>query len=247
MSDFVHDILILEDVQVTTPFVLPLFANGTPTLLFQTVKGRLMGGSNHLTLFGQTVFPETLTLEDDFTLIAYFFKPHTLFALFGVSATELTDHPIELNLLGPSKQMDLQERLLNAGSTDAMMHLIDDYILNLAMKVRAETQLIQYATAKLTQMPSEETLLRVQQDLGMTERTFQRLFQKHVGVPPNRFRRIAQFSAALKQLQQGKFDKLSDIAYDRGYADQSHFGRSFREFTNITPMDYLSYGMPEDR
>jgi AraC-like DNA-binding protein len=36
-----------------------------------------------------------------------------------------------------------------------------------------------------------------------------------------------------------RFEKLTDVAYDNGFADQSHFIRSFREFTNVTPNTYL--------
>jgi AraC-like DNA-binding protein len=34
---------------------------------------------------------------------------------------------------------------------------------------------------------------------------------------------------------------LSDIAFENGYADQSHYVRAFKEFTNITPKDYLKF------
>ncbi len=244
ISGFVQSILVIENFQVTTPFVLPLFANGTPTLLFQTTKGKIKGNSNNLTLFGQTVFPETLTLDDNFTLIAYFFKPFSLSASFGLSAEELTDNPIELNLLKSSKRLNLQEQLLNAHSTEDMMNLLNHYIFSLAKKVKAETELIQYATSKLAQNPCEQTLKKVQDELYVTERTFQRMFKKHIGITPDKFRRISQFSAAFRQLQHKRFKNLSDIAYDNSYADQSHFIRSFREFTNITPKDYLGLEAP---
>jgi AraC-like DNA-binding protein len=41
------------------------------------------------------------------------------------------------------------------------------------------------------------------------------------------------------------FNNLTDIAYDNGFADQSHFIRSFKEFTQITPNDYLRSGLKE--
>ena len=244
ISDFVQSILVIENFKVSTPFVLPLFANGTPTLLFQTTKGKIKGNSNNLTLFGQTVFPETLTLDDNFTLIAYFFKSFPLFALFGLSAQELTDRPIDLNLLESSKRLNLQEQLLNAQSTKDMMNLLNHYIFTLIKKVKVETQRIQFATSKLADNPCEETLKKIQDELYVTERTFQRMFKKHIGIPPDKFRRISQFSAALWQLQYNRFKNLSDIAYDNAYADQSHFIRSFREFTNITPKDYLGLEAP---
>jgi AraC-like DNA-binding protein len=245
ISNYVERILVIEDVLVTTPFTLPLYANGAPTLLFQTAKGRIKDNSNNLTLFGQTVFPDTLTIHDDFTLIAYFFKPFSLFALFGVSAQELTNNPIDLNLLAASQTRQLQEQLLNADSTEKMIALLDDYVFSLITKTTADCQLIRFATVAIIQNASKDALLKVQQELHITERTFQRLFEKNIGVAPNVFRRISQFNNAFQQLNNRQFSKLSDIAFSNGYADQSHYIRAFKEFTGITPKDYLKFGQNE--
>jgi AraC-like DNA-binding protein len=241
ISDFVHSILVIENLKVINPFVLPLYANGSPTLLFQTAKGQIKGNSNNLTLFGQTVFPETLTIKENFTLIAYFFKPFSLFSLFGVSAQELTDNPINLNLLEPSKALALQEKLLNANSKDEMLKLIDNYIFSLMTKVKAGIELIKFAANKIIEDPCKESLQNVQRELYLTERTFQRMFEKNIGISPNQFRRICQFNSAFQQLQKRKFNNLTDIVFDKGYADQSHYIRTFKEFTNITPTDYLKF------
>lgn len=241
--EYVDRIMVIEHNQFTTAFTLPLYANGVPTILFKSAKGKLgNANSNHLTLFGQTVSPEFLTLTDDFTLIAYFFKPYTLLSLFGVSAQELTDHPIDLNLLFPQNSNLLQERLLNAGSTKEMLSLLDDFIYRLIIKSKTECSLIKYATTQIADNPSKKSLIRVQRELHITERTFQRMFEKSVGVSPNLYRRICQFNAAFTQLNNRNHLKLSDIAFQNGYADQSHYIRSFREFTQITPKEYLQFG-----
>lgn len=246
IADFVHSILVIEDFRVTNPFILPLYANGSPTLLFQTAKGEIRGNSNNLTLFGQTVFPETLTIKDDFTLIAYFFKPFSLSNLFGVSAQELTDNPIDLNLLAPSTASELQEQLLNATSVREMLGLIDEYVFRLITKINADIRLIQFATTKIAENPCKEALQYVQSELCVTERTFQRMFEKNIGIPPNQYRRICQFNSAFQQLQRRSFEKLTDIVFKHGYTDQSHYIRSFKAFTNITPKDYLKLGTPDD-
>jgi AraC-like DNA-binding protein len=245
ISNYVDRILVIEEVQVTNPFTLPLYANGAPTLLFQTAKGTIKTNSNNLTLFGQTVFPETLTIRDNFTLIAYFFKPFALFALFGVSAQELTNNPIDLNLLAPVKTGELQERLLNAESTAEMMTLLDDYIFSLITKTTVDCQLIRFATLAIAQNASKDALLKVQKELYITERTFQRMFEKNIGIAPNLYRRIWQFNNAFQQLNGRQFSKLSDLAFSNGYADQSHYIRAFKEFTGITPKEYLKFGQDE--
>lgn len=244
IAEYVQEILLLEHFQVTKPFVLPLFANGMPTLLFQTAKGQIGNSTNNLTLFGQTVFPDTLTIHEDFTLIAYFFKPYALNALFGVSAPELTDNPVDLNLLPAPVRTRLQEQLLNASSSSEMMALLDNYIFSLTTRIKTDMRIIRYAVEKISSAPSKKNLVEVQQELYLTGRTFQRLFEKSIGIVPTQFRRISQFNAAFRQLNTLQFRNLTDLAFSNGYADQSHFIRAFREFTSLTPGEYLGYRKP---
>jgi len=93
--------------------------------------------------------------------------------------------------------------------------------------------------------PDTEILSILQNKLELNERTFQRIFKKYVGVTPNQYRRICQFQVSFTQVRAKNFDKLSDVAYENGFADQSHFIRSFKEFTQITPNDYLKSGLKE--
>ena len=225
-----------------SPISLALYANGMPTLLFQTARGFIKGQTNHLTLFGQTVFPDTITIENDFTLIAYFFKPYAIHALFGIPSQELTDKPTSLELLlQTTRAKALQEQLLNAIDVSEMISLLDEYILHLIAKVKADHRLIEYAVEKITNCFGKGALRSVQREMYLTERSFQRLFEKNIGMSPNLYRRVAQFNAAFEMLNSRQFDKLSDIAFRHGYADQSHYIRSFKEFTNISPKEYLKF------
>jgi hypothetical protein len=100
IASHVDRILVLENKGFSQPFTLPLYANGVPTLLYISVQGKVgERKANHLTLFGQTVLPEKLTLTEDFMLIAYFFKPYCLLPLFGIEGHELTDNPLDVELI----------------------------------------------------------------------------------------------------------------------------------------------------
>jgi len=241
VSEYVQDILVIENYHVTIPFCLPLFANGTPTLLFHTAQGQFKKNSGYLTLFGQTILPDKLQIKDNFTLIAYFLKPYSLISLFGISAQELTDKPVDFNLL--SKRTDLQEQLLNSDTVNEMILLLDNFIFSLMPKNSKDIPLIEYTTQKISDSPTKNILSEIMKDICITERTLQRMFEKNVGVSPNQFRKIHQFNKAFRQLNNRQFQNLSDIAYDNAYADQSHYIRAFKEFTNITPTEYLHLGI----
>jgi AraC-like DNA-binding protein len=233
ISEYVQEILVLENHSNLSPVVIPLYANGTPTLLFQTAKGQIKNNSNYLTLFGQTVLPETLIIKDNFTLIAYFLKPHSLVSLFGLSAQELTDNPIELNLLSYGQTGNIQEQLLNAGSTMQMLALLDNYLFSLASKITTDFSLISHATNKIVQNPHHKILRELQNELCITERTFQRLFERNVGLSPSEYRRICQFNSAFQQLNRDRTKRLSEITFHHGFADQSHFTRVFRNLQTL--------------
>jgi AraC-like DNA-binding protein len=243
IANYVDRVLIIEYNQLTTDFNLPLYANGVPTLLFTSERGEIEKSvGSHLTLFGQTLIPKTLNLTKGFTLIAYFFKPYSLLSLFNVAAQELTDRPVDLKLLDCHNATELQERLLNADSTDSMIVLLDDFVSTLIAQSRPDCAIIKYATTKIAANPSKEILVSLQKELRITERTFQRNFEVKVGVAPNQYRRINQFNSAFYQLLRKQYRKLSDIAFDNGYTDQSHYIRAFKEFTGITPREFLSWG-----
>ena len=66
-----------------------------------------------------------------------------------------------------------------------------------------------------------------------------RLFRQEVGISPKKFAKIIQFQASLEQLSKEEYFKLSQIAYDKGFADQSHFIRIFRQYTGNTPSAFV--------
>ena len=57
---------------------------------------------------------------------------------------------------------------------------------------------------------------------------------------PKQLARVARLQAALKMIQQKKFNSLTEIAYENGYFDQAHFIKDFREFTGISPKSFFA-------
>lgn len=245
ISEYVSSILVIENENYISDFILPLYANGSPTIVFQTAKASKKNSTvGHITLYGQTIEPDELLIKEQFTLIAYFLHPHSLKALFGMSASELTNGLTDLNLLKLAKEINIQEQLLNETSLTSRLKLIDEFILNLSQVNKTDNRKIFFATSALKKNMGFHSLTELQKKLNTTERSLQRLFENNVGVSPRMYSRVCQFHSAFQQLQQNQFLKLTDIAYENEFSDQSHFIRVFKEFTNLTPKEYLAKQAP---
>ena len=245
ITAYVSSILVIENPWETNGFVIPLYANGSPTIVFQSAMGSSQShDAGNLMLCGQTISHDELLFNESFTLIAYFLRPHALKSLFGINACELTDGNIDLNYLKSAREINLQEQLLNEQQLDVRLKMMNDYIFELSVSNIFDYAKIAFATNALKANYHPNALVDLQKELNTTERSLQRLFESNVGISPRMFKRVWQFHAAFQQLNRYQFSKLTDIAYEHGFADQSHFIRVFEEFTALTPGEYLQKVAP---
>ncbi|AUQ25091.1 helix-turn-helix domain-containing protein [Dickeya zeae] len=73
---------------------------------------------------------------------------------------------------------------------------------------------------------------------GYTCRTIQRQFRQDTGLSPKAFSRILRGQSALHCIHSQEDISFSNLAFDLGFSDQSHFLREFKKFVSITPCDY---------
>ena len=218
------------------------FADGSPGIIyFQSEKQLHLESTNQILnpffLYGQTVKPITLTAATKFRMIVFMLNPTALHTLFKIDAYELTDTCLDCTLLsGVGQGITAQLEEMN---TLQQVDSINAWIGNLILENKTVlTNPVHYATSQLLKTNGAIPLQEIQKELQVCQRTFQRKFEQQVGVSPRLFARICRFQHSLALVKANGFEKLSDIAYETGYADQSHFIRTFKEFTGLTPLDF---------
>lgn len=71
----------------------------------------------------------------------------------------------------------------------------------------------------------------------ISQRQLERLFHYHLGYSIKKFIAIVRFYNAHKTMVENGIQKLSEVAYDAGYCDQSHFNKEHKKYTNFSPTD----------
>lgn len=246
ITDYVRTILILEGFSQPNPEEKPLFTNGMPCLYCLMEKTpENYERAVQLTLYGKSTPPECWVINESKTVVGYFFYPFVLQTVFNVSASQLMKEPVELSRWSPHKINALRAQLAYATSTSQKVAVLDHLVTQQIHQQVHECAIIKHATDHLMNNTSTNALPGLLKELNINPRTFQRIFKKYVGITASQYRRICQFQLSFAQVRSNQFEKLADVAYENGFADQSHFIRLFKEFTHTTPNDYLKSGLKE--
>jgi AraC family transcriptional regulator len=123
------------------------------------------------------------------------------------------------------------------GSRDEIEAAVRDMLAEPPRSATAESAWLGTVKAELDRSGSlEPDVEALAASAGRHPAHLMRAFRQHVGVTVGEYARARLVARAGEELRRGK--KLSDIALAHGFADQSHFARTFKRFMNMTPDAY---------
>jgi AraC-like DNA-binding protein len=74
----------------------------------------------------------------------------------------------------------------------------------------------------------------------MSNRQLVRKFGNSIGLSPKEFTRIIKFIGSLNYLKTNRNNNLAEAAHSCGYYDQAHFIHDFKEYSGLTPSQFLT-------
>jgi AraC-like DNA-binding protein len=156
--------------------------------------------------------------------------------LLGVPGTELANQMIGLEDVLGSFATELQERLADAKDANDR-HAIAQRLLTARLSEQPATAPeIHHALNRLRATRGAATIEAIASEIGWSRRHLATRFREATGLPPKALARLIRIEHAAQRVREGT--PLADIAYESGYADQSHFNRDFRELVGCTPTQF---------
>ncbi len=243
ISLFVKKILIFEESGSNSKTVLPFFADGFPGILFHESDGLIVSPHNKkmpsLFLYGQTIKPVELIISENFTIIVFQLYPFVLKSLFQVEPQSLNDDCYDLSLLKNNLGQETSKQLYSSPNLKLRIEIITSLLNSLFISKQEKLDLpIARAIQTIVNKKGKLTIKEVYSNLHLTERTFERRFYRSVGVSAKQFSKMIQFQQSLEQFGENDYNRLTDIVYANGFADQSHFIKVFKAFTGKTPLAF---------
>jgi AraC-like DNA-binding protein len=73
----------------------------------------------------------------------------------------------------------------------------------------------------------------------LSRKQFERIFLEYIGISPKQYLKIIRFQSSIFLKSKNEDISLTELAYESGYYDQSHFINEYRKMTGITPKQFF--------
>ena len=232
------------DASPEEPYIYRGFADGCTEMVFHYcgVYDQLIDGKQ-LDSFAAGIVAQTrnftrFVINKNWGIFGCYLYPYALTKLFSIPAVDFTDQMVEFNTLLGREGADLEELMLTAVDNSQRVSILTDFLEKRLCEVRTNEPRVFASIAHIIETRGLVNVRELSREYFLSNRQFERKFKEFAGFSPKTYSRIIRFQAALKQF--GSKKSLTDIAYECGYYDQSHFINDFKEFSGYSPKAYFS-------
>lgn len=165
-------------------------------------------------------------------------KPVAVKALFGMPLCEIRNYFVEGEIVFNTVQI-MEEHLHSKAGFSERARWFENFLLK---KINETAELhnalhLNSAIKKHILQRQNGSSKTVQDIMGYSRTQTYRLFNDWFGISAHGYQKLLQFIRSVETLHNRKL-KLTDAGLENGYYDQSHFIRTFQEFTGMTPGEY---------
>ncbi|MEM8817784.1 MAG: helix-turn-helix transcriptional regulator [Pseudomonadota bacterium] len=172
-------------------------------------------------------------------------RPEGVCELFGTDAIDTAGRVIDAEDLVGYGIRSLRDSMGETSRTSVRFAALADF-LRLQRKTRARPAPFAAVWAMGRTLASNGDL-RIDQlcdELGISRKHLNKAYSSATGLSPKTYARLTRFRSVLSRLQE-PLDAWADIAADRGYFDQAHLIRDFKQFAGETPASFLKTRAPD--
>ena len=211
-------------------------------ILFIGFKGYGFGKNDSS---GVTV-PSKVSATKGTRLLITRFYPHTTSLFFPNRMSEFRNNSYNIqDILGYNSAW-IRDAIMQSETIQDKVTIIECFLVRQVKACRRDYNQFSLIDSIFKRINNNNELSRLKDlipDHSLSHRYIQKMFREFVGLTPKLFLRIERLKSSLQLLHNRK-NSLTQMALICGYYDQSHFIREFKEFTGMTPSQFLSRNKP---
>lgn len=170
------------------------------------------------------------------------FAPDGLHPFIKIPGAELRDQVLGADEIGLKAAGMISEQLKEASCTDERLVILERELLSLLNPACQPPGNFRHIFKELKEPCNFHDINTFCSRYNISLRQVERMYQKYIGLTASTYCSLNRFHNSLNQLLRSDYSKLSDLAYDNEFFDQTHFIKEFRRFTGNTPGQFARNG-----
>ncbi|UII31584.1 helix-turn-helix transcriptional regulator [Fulvivirga ulvae] len=243
LSPFIRFYWILESNE---PYLHRGLADGCAEMIFHYDGIFDELGDNNLReksfssgLHGPTRKVRRFIIDRGFGIFGVYIYPFAIQRLFSLPTIAVSNEMPDLKTLLGTTGDRLEEQIMMASNNYERANILSTFFEHQLTKTRQVPANISVAVHQMLNSKGIVDIPALAEYCCLSLRQFERKFKEYSGFSPKLYSRIIRFQTAAAQY--GNYGKsLTEIAYQCGYYDQSHFINDFKEFSGFNPSTYFS-------
>lgn len=169
------------------------------------------------------------------------FKSFGAYPFFKIPINELNNKVVQAENYFGESIFKLRDTIISKQNISDKFKDAEEWLLRIFDEKKTPTKEIMDFMKTLQSQPfsKHNELLK---DYPKTNKNLIDQFKKFCGLTPKVFHRIFRFNTLLANINQKKEIIWTDIVYETGYSDQSHFIKEFQEFSGFNPTQFIKNG-----
>lgn len=206
-----------------------------------SVAGRDYAPIHRAFITGQATKNYFFRIHRPIGLVGIVFRPTALSTLFGLPMYEFTDERYDLTAVLGNEISILQQKIEDAANTRERISHLTGFLNFRLLRSDRQPDRTDYAAHRILESKGAININTLMNDLYISKRQFERQFLIKAGVSPKHYARIRRigYLCSLMASRRWRIEDWSDLIYQMGYYDQSHFIKDFSSFTGKSPSVYL--------
>lgn len=169
------------------------------------------------------------------------FYPYGFANFINIPLNELANKETPLSqLFGNDEAEQLSQNIIQAKGTNERILIVERFFIDKLKDKKTIDNIVKFTIDTIFSSKGSKPLNAILKDEPEKRRQLERNFIKLIGVSPKQLSKAIRLQATLQILLNQSSKSLTDIAYESEYYDQAHFIKDFKEFTGITPKEFLT-------
>ncbi len=187
----------------------------------------------------------SISAHQDSEMFVIQFKPFGAYPFLHLPVDTLNERVIPGAHIIDGELLTLREQLKASEDSQGKFQLAEQWLLQRFDETLAPPQELLDFIAQLQTQPAGK-YREISHSYPNSQKHLIDQFRKFVGLTPKYYQRILRFNDILQRIQQKQNISWSEVAYQCGFSDQSHFIKEFKHFSGFNPQEFIQLALNQD-